>query len=83
MFEIIELQLRDLRNNLSKLNNTFSITKSAKEFLLLSVKHQEWGARPIRRIIQNLIDSKLSLCVKFNLKFTKFKVGPIIFKLTS
>ena len=60
LYEIIELQLKDLRVNLNKKNNTLNFYKSAKELLLLDTKHREWGARPLRRNIQNLIENVIS-----------------------
>ena len=34
--------------------------KTAKELLLLDTQHREWGARPLRRNIQNLIENPIS-----------------------
>ncbi len=60
LYDIIDLQLSDLRNNLEKKQNSLSFYKSAKELLLLDTKHREWGARPLRRNIQNLIENIIS-----------------------
>ena len=60
MYNIIDLQLDDLRNNLSKKNNKLNFYKTAKELLLLDTKHREWGARPLRRNIQNSIENTIS-----------------------
>ena len=60
LFHIIDLQLEDLRENLAKTNNTLKITKSAKEDLIRDGSHREWGARPLRRMIQNEIENAIS-----------------------
>lgn len=60
LYDIIDLQLSDLRNNLEKKQNSLSFYKSAKELLLMDTKHREWGARPLRRNIQNLIENIIS-----------------------
>jgi len=60
LYKIIDLQLDDLRNNLLKKNNNIRFTKSVKDFLLKDGSHRQWGARPIRRIIQNEIENAIS-----------------------
>jgi len=60
LYDIIDLQLADLRLNLKKQNNTLKITKSAKEALIREGLHREWGARPLRRMIQNKIENEIS-----------------------
>ena len=60
LFEIIDLQLNDLKNNLSEKNNSLRVSKTAKEYLLRDGAHREWGARPLRRLIQNEIENKIS-----------------------
>jgi len=61
LYKIIDLELHDLRVNLKNRNVKLRINKKAKNLLLNNGMHQEWGARPIRRIIQNEIESKISL----------------------
>ena len=60
LYQIIDLQLTDLRSNLSNKQNTLTFYKSAKELLLMDTEHREWGARPLRRNIQNLIENVIS-----------------------
>ena len=60
LYKIIDLQLEDLRQNLDKKNNTLKITKSAKEDLIRDGSHREWGARPLRRMIQSEIENAIS-----------------------
>ena len=61
LYNIIDLELRDLRANLKERNVNLRVSASAKNILLEDGSHIEWGARPIRRIIQNEIESKISL----------------------
>ena len=49
-----------LRVNLKKKNNILRITKTAKEVLIRDGTHREWGARPLRRMIQNQIENEIS-----------------------
>jgi len=60
LFDIIDLQLNDLRKNLKSKNMSLRISKSAKNILLINGIHREWGARPIRRIIQDEIENVIS-----------------------
>ena len=60
LYNIIDLQLDDLKNNLSKKYNKLNFYKTAKELLLMDTKHREWGARPLRRNIQNSIENVIS-----------------------
>ena len=58
--KIMDIQLSDLRDNLLKKNNILRVTKSAKEILMRDGAHREWGARPLRRIIQSVIENEIS-----------------------
>ena len=60
LYKIIDLQLNDLKTNLLKKNNSIRFSKKVKDFLLKDGSHREWGARPIRRIIQNEIENLIS-----------------------
>ena len=60
LYEIIDLQLNDLRLNLKNKNNNLNFYKTAKELLLIDTKHREWGARPLRRNIQDLVENPIS-----------------------
>ncbi len=60
LYKIIDLQLRDLRNNLKNKKMSLRVSQSAKKVLLLNGMHREWGARPIRRIIQDDIENVIS-----------------------
>ena len=60
LFQIIDLQLDDLKRNLVHKNNSIRFSKNVKDFLLKDGSHREWGARPLRRIIQNQIENAIS-----------------------
>tara|TARA_Y100000996_G_scaffold54763_1_gene37275 strand:- start:1043 stop:3517 length:2475 start_codon:yes stop_codon:yes gene_type:complete len=60
LYKIIDLQLNDLRYNLTKKNMKLQVNPTAKKVLLQNGSHREWGARPIRRIIQNDIENIIS-----------------------
>ena len=60
LYQIIDLQLNDLKRNLAHKNNSIRFSKNVKDFLLKDGSHREWGARPIRRIIQNQIENAIS-----------------------
>ena len=61
LYKIIDLELADLRLNLKERKVSLRVSASAKKILLEDGSHMEWGARPIRRIIQNEIESKISV----------------------
>ena len=60
LYEIIELQLSDLKYNLMNKSNKLKVTKTAKDILIQDGSHREWGARPLRRAIQNEIENVIS-----------------------
>ena len=60
LYDIIELQLKDLHANLSNMNTKLRVTKTAKDILIQDGSHREWGARPLRREIQNEIENVIS-----------------------
>ena len=57
LYNIIDLLLLDLKNNLKNKNVSLVVSKTAKEFIIRNIDHREWGARPIRRAIQNFIEN--------------------------
>jgi len=61
LYKIIDFELIDLKNNLKSKKIDLKVNKSAKKILLQDGTHIEWGARPIRRYIQNEIESIISL----------------------
>tara|TARA_Y100000768_G_scaffold368863_1_gene333238 strand:- start:4249 stop:6234 length:1986 start_codon:yes stop_codon:yes gene_type:complete len=60
LFSIIDIQMQDLKDNLKDKGNSLRLSKTAKEYLLKDGSHRDWGARPLRRAIQNEIENKIS-----------------------
>ena len=58
---IIELRLDDLRKLLADRKITIELTPSAKELLFLEGYDRAYGARPLKRAIQRLIQDPLAL----------------------
>ena len=58
--KIVDLQLNDLRNNLSEKNMTVEFSESVYEYLAEKGFDDKYGARPLRRVIQNDIEDLLS-----------------------
>ena len=86
--KIIDLQLADLHNNLTKIGLSVSIPKKAKLFLAKEGFSSEYGARHLRRAIQSAIEDPLSelllsktfdKCsrIKIDVKSGKFEFLPI------
>jgi ATP-dependent Clp protease ATP-binding subunit ClpC len=57
---IIDIQLQNIVKNLSAKNIQFKISKRAKELLIQDANYKEWGARPLRRVIQNRLENYIS-----------------------
>ena len=74
---IVELQLEDLMNRLEKQKITIDVTDAAKKFLAERGFEPELGARPVRRLIQNMIEDPLAEGILNNEfgKGTEVKVG--------
>ncbi len=60
LYKIVDLQLRDLENNLAGKNVAFSITKAAKERIIEEGYSRTFGARPMRRVIQDRIENVIA-----------------------
>lgn len=80
VLKIVDLQINDLQERLNEKNIKLKIAKSAKELIAQLGYEPENGARPVRRVIQQLIEDPLAegiLDGKFNngdvLNITKFK----------
>ena len=91
VLKIIDLQLLDLRENLTKLGLRLTVTKRAKYFLIDKGFNQEYGVRYLNREIQNLLEDPLSelllektftnsLGVKVDLRSNKILILPILKK---
>ena len=84
VFEIIDLQLSDLIQNLEKLGLKLKISKSAKKLIAKKGYDSEFGVRPLRREIQCSLEDPISemlLRQVFN-KGTVIKIGALKNQLT-
>ena len=61
LHKIVELQLGYLRKRLEEKKITIDVTESAKELLLVDGYDEQFGARPLKRAIQSLIQDPLAL----------------------
>jgi ATP-dependent Clp protease ATP-binding subunit ClpB len=59
--EIVEIQLGRLRERLAERGLTLELTKEAKEALVEAGWDPAYGARPLKRAIQRLIENPLAL----------------------
>jgi len=60
LLQIVDLQLRDLKNNLASKHVTYSITKAAKERIIEEGYSRSFGARPMRRVIQDRVENVIA-----------------------
>jgi ATP-dependent Clp protease ATP-binding subunit ClpB len=66
MFKIIDIQIKDLVKKLNDKKITISFEKSAKEWLVNEGFSPDYGARPLKRIIQNHIIDELASSILSN-----------------
>lgn len=57
---IIDLLLKDIRKKLSERGSEFIVTDAAKEIILTKGYDVKYGARPLKRSIQTLVEDKLA-----------------------
>ena len=68
VYDIIDLQLIDLINNLKKIGVKLRLYKSAKVYLAKKDIIQKYGARFLRRTIQNDLENPISeMLLKYNI----------------
>jgi len=72
MIKIIDIQIKDLVQKLNDKKITISFEKSAKEWLVNEGFSPDYGARPLKRIIQNHIIDELASSILSN-KITEEK----------
>lgn len=60
LMEIVDLMLSDLQKTMEENNITITITKEAKEALVRLGYDRRFGARPLRRVIQDKIEDQLT-----------------------
>ena len=61
IFKIIDIQISYLQDNLSEQDIEIDLSKAAKEELLELGFDPAYGARPLRRVIQNQIKDELAM----------------------
>ena len=59
VYNIIDLQVADIRKRLKDLNIDLDITPAAKEYILDSSYDVDYGARPVKRYLQKNVETKL------------------------
>lgn len=70
ILKIIELQLRELRENLASMKMKVTVTAGAKKLIIKNGFDLESGARNLRRVIQSLVEDPISR------KLLENKFGP-------
>lgn len=60
IFNIIDLQIKDLQSRLKEMDIKLSIDEKAKELILDKSYSIQYGARPVKRYIQKEIETKIS-----------------------
>ncbi len=58
--QIVELMLREVRDDVESKGMTISVTEAAKDFIMEEGYDVKYGARPLRRTIQKYIEDELS-----------------------
>ncbi|HIQ19928.1 MAG TPA: ATP-dependent Clp protease ATP-binding subunit [Planctomycetes bacterium] len=58
--EVVEMELRKVRQRLGERNLKLVLTDDAKKFLIKKGSNLDFGARPLRRAIENYIEDPLS-----------------------
>lgn len=61
--KIFDIQLKDLEERLFEQKIVLSVTKKAREFFIQNGYDPNFGARPMRRLIQNEIEEKLAILI--------------------
>jgi ATP-dependent Clp protease ATP-binding subunit ClpC len=57
---IFDIQVKNLSNRLSDLNLSLDVNDKAKTFIIDSMDTNQYGARPLRRKIESLIENKVA-----------------------
>jgi ATP-dependent Clp protease ATP-binding subunit ClpC len=58
--QVIDLELKKVRERLSERGFTLTLTDSAKEFIIKKGSNTDFGARPLRRAVENYIEDPLA-----------------------
>ena len=57
---IVEIELREVRERLGERHMTLEVSEAAKNFLAEKGYNRDFGARPLKRLIQNKVEDPLS-----------------------
>lgn len=60
IYSIIDIQLEELRRRLKHQNLTLELTQSAKDFLVSKGYDEKFGARPLKRALQQYVEDELA-----------------------
>ena len=58
--DIVELMLKNVLKNLESKSLSMTVSDAAKDFLGEKGYDTQYGARPLRRVIQNMVEDQLS-----------------------
>ncbi len=58
--EIVDIELRDVRERLAEQHMELKVTEAAKDYMADKGYNRDFGARPLKRVIQNRIEDPLS-----------------------
>jgi ATP-dependent Clp protease ATP-binding subunit ClpC len=58
--QIIDIMLRDVQERLKALDYSMSVDADAKDYLVTQGTNEKYGARPLRRAIQNYLENPLA-----------------------
>jgi ATP-dependent Clp protease ATP-binding subunit ClpC len=58
--QVIDLELKKVRERLAERGFTLTLTDSAKEFIIKKGSNTDFGARPLRRAVENYIEDPLA-----------------------
>lgn len=59
VYEIIDLQIADIRSRLEDKDINLEISSAAKEYILANAYSIEYGARPVKRFLQTHVETEL------------------------
>ncbi|MCX7909158.1 MAG: ATP-dependent Clp protease ATP-binding subunit [Ignavibacteria bacterium] len=60
IYQIIDIQLEELRKRLKEKNLTLELTQSAKDFLVEKGYDEKFGARPLKRALMQYVEDELA-----------------------
>ncbi len=59
VYEIIDLQIADIRSRIEDKDINLEISNAAKEYILANAYNIEYGARPVKRFLQTHVETEL------------------------